>query len=163
MIAPRLFVIDRAGSGRLSTMPAPRGGEWLADEMAALRLCGVDVLVSMLIAAEVWELDLCDEQRAAEGVGLRFYALPTPDRETPRLEPTRALLMKLMGELHLGAHVAIHCRAGIGRSSLLTASVLAAEGVPPAEAYRRISNARHLPVPDTDDQRLLPARWLRRN
>ncbi|QLQ17312.1 MAG: dual specificity protein phosphatase family protein [Micropruina sp.] len=141
-------------------MAAPRGGEWIAEEMTALRSLGVDGLVSMLTAAEERELDLEDERRAAEDAGLRYYALPTRDRETPDEAKAVDLIRPLVDKLRAGAHVAIHCRAGIGRSSLLAASVLAVEGVPPAEAYRRISAARHLAVPDTEAQRRFPSRWL---
>ncbi|MFT4110031.1 hypothetical protein, partial [Propionicimonas sp.] len=52
-----------------------------------------------------------------------------------------------------GHGVAIHCRAGIGRSSVLAAAVLQLEGVPADEAWNLISHARGLPVPDTDAQR----------
>jgi hypothetical protein len=41
----RLHTVRRCGPGRLSTMARPRGGDWLADELAALRRRGVDVLV----------------------------------------------------------------------------------------------------------------------
>ena len=47
----------------------------------------------------------------------------------------------------------IHCRAGIGRSSLLAAAVLRVEGRTADEAWQRITEARGLPVPDTDEQR----------
>ena len=43
----------RSGPGRLSTMARPRGGDWLADEMAALRRRGVDVLVCALTDPEL--------------------------------------------------------------------------------------------------------------
>ena len=38
---PTLFTIDQPGPGWISTMAKPRGGDWLDDEMAALRLAGV--------------------------------------------------------------------------------------------------------------------------
>ena len=52
-----------------------------------------------------------------------------------------------------GRSIAIHCRAGIGRSSLVAASVLICLGTRPGEALRLIGNARGVPVPATDDQR----------
>jgi protein-tyrosine phosphatase len=45
---------------------------------------------------------------------------------------------------------------GIGRSSLLAAGCLVAQGMPPGEAWAAISDARGLTVPDTPEQR----RWL---
>lgn len=153
MIAPRLFTIERTGPGQLSTMAAPRGGDWLPEEMQALRFLGVDTVVSMLTEREDWELDLTDEAQAAGAAELRLVTLPTPDRETPGVVPTRALAQLLVQDLQAGRGVAIHCRAGIGRSSLLAAALLRIEGVPANEVWSRISHARGLPVPDTDAQR----------
>jgi hypothetical protein len=81
-VRPELFTIRRTGSGCLSTMARPRGGDWLEVEMKALRAVGVGVLVSLLTAAEMIELDLVsepesvpdtDEQREAI-TGLRVHA-----------------------------------------------------------------------------------------
>lgn len=153
MIVPRLFTVQRTGPGQLSTMAAPRGGDWLPEEMQGLRLLGVDIVVSMLTEPECWELDLLDEPQFAQEAGLRFLTLPTPDRETPERRSAMALALALAHELAAGRSVAIHCRAGIGRSSLLAAAVLTLEGVAADEAWRRISEARGLPVPDTEAQR----------
>jgi protein-tyrosine phosphatase len=49
--------------------------------------------------------------------------------------------------------VAIHCRAGIGRSSLVAAAVLVLKGWIAADALAAIATARRLPVPDTELQR----------
>lgn len=153
MIAPRLFTISREGPGQLFTMAAPRGGDWLREEMQALKFLGVHTVVSMLTATENRELDLTDEAEAALEAGLRFVTMPTPDRETPTRTPTWALARSLVDDLQADHGVAIHCRAGIGRSSLLAAAVLWLEGIPADEAWDRISRARGLPVPDTDAQR----------
>jgi protein-tyrosine phosphatase len=52
----------------------------------------------------------------------------------------------------------VHCRASIGRSSLLLAALLTDEGLKPDEAFRRLTKARGLKVPDTNDQ----VRWVER-
>ncbi len=153
MILPRLFTVRREGPGRLSTMAAPRGGEWLAEELQALRLVGVDTVVSLLTRPELSELGLLDEPQAAEDAGLRFLELPTPDRQTPELAATRLLAADLADQLAAGCWVAIHCRAGIGRASVLAATVLRLDGVTTEDAWRRISDARGLSVPDTEEQR----------
>lgn len=59
-------------------MARPRGGEWLPDEIAALLEAEADVLVSMLTASELRELDLTEETAAAGAAGIRFIGLPTP-------------------------------------------------------------------------------------
>lgn len=153
---PTIFTVATSGPGRLSTMARPRGGDWLADEMAAMREAGTDVLVCMLTTSELRELALTEEAAAAEAAGIRFAGLPTTDRGTPDLQPFRALVADLAEELARGRHVVVHCRMGIGRSSLVAAGCLVAQGMPAGEAWAAISDARGLTVPDTPEQR----RWL---
>ncbi|MEV0395196.1 tyrosine protein phosphatase [Polymorphospora rubra] len=137
-------------------MPRPRGGDWLDDELAALRGAGVDVLVCLLTTAERAELGLLDEQAAAIRAGLEFHLLPIADLGVP--DPVRAapLLDLLRDRLDGGRHVAVHCRAGIGRASLIAAACLVRIGVPADEAWQLIATARGCPVPETEEQR----RWL---
>lgn len=148
-----LYRIDPAGPGRLSTMPKPRGGDWLEDEMAALRREGVDVLVSTLTRDETEELDLEAEPDVARRAGIEFHAFPIPDRGLPDPVAVRNLVVTLAERVRSGAHVAVHCHFGIGRSSLIAAAVLVHEGVAPGDAWDRIRKARGAEVPDTDEQR----------
>ena len=48
----------------------PRGGDWLADETAAWREAGVDVVVSLLEPEEAAELMLADEAAAVASSGI---------------------------------------------------------------------------------------------
>ncbi|MER5636818.1 tyrosine protein phosphatase [Kitasatospora sp. NPDC002227] len=150
---PSLFTIDLPGPGRLSTMARPRGNDWLEDEMAALKYCGVDILVCALTGPELQELGLTDEPRAAEAAGLEFVAIPIPDRTVPEHRAVLPALHGLAGRLREGAHIVTHCRAGIGRSSLLAAGLLILNGTDPDTAWQRIERARGLAVPDTAEQR----------
>lgn len=150
---PALFTISRAGRGRLSTVARPRGGDWLSDEFGDLATAGVNVVVSLLSDAEAAELDLRHEADAAEAAGIEFHRLPTPDRQVPDRDATLALGRLLVQRLDAGASVAVHCRQGIGRSSTLAAAVLVLEGADAADTWNRVSAARGLPVPDTNEQR----------
>ncbi|WP_330174198.1 tyrosine protein phosphatase [Streptomyces sp. NBC_01498] len=150
---PTLFTVALPGPGRLSTMARPRGGDWLEDEMRALRTAGVDVLVCALTDPELAELDLTDEESAAESAGLRHVWLPIPDRTTPDLPMVLPTLRALTADLASGAHVVTHCRAGIGRASLLAAALLILRGTTEAEAWSALKAARGLLVPDTAEQR----------
>lgn len=153
-----LFTVDRDGAaGRLSTMARPRGGEWLAEELGALARDGVDLLVCLLTDNELIELDLLQESDLAAAAGLRFVRFPVPDLEVPGPGPTASLVHELTQELLADANVVLHCRAGIGRSSMVAAAVLVAEGRTAEEAWARVAEARGLPVPDTDAQRAFVA------
>ncbi|BAJ26902.1 MULTISPECIES: tyrosine phosphatase [Kitasatospora] len=150
---PTLFTIDRPGPGRLSTMARPRGGDWLAEEMAGLAAAGVDELVSALTPAECAELGLTAEAECARAAGLRFTSVPIPDLSVPAPAEVLPVVDGLARRLAAGGHVVLHCRAGIGRSSLLAASVLIRSGADPDDAWARIGRARGLAVPDTAEQR----------
>ncbi|QKW18383.1 tyrosine protein phosphatase [Kitasatospora sp. NA04385] len=152
-MCPTLFTIDHPGPGRISTMARPRGGDWLAEELAALAALGVSELVSALTPAECAELGLDAEASLARAAGLRFTAVPIPDRTVPTVAEVLPLLDELAQRLAAGGHLVVHCRAGIGRSSLLAAGVLVRSGADPDDAWERIARARGLAVPDTAAQR----------
>jgi len=148
-----LYWIEGVRSGRLAIMPRPRAGDWLADELASWQRAGVDVLVSLLRADETEELGLNDEQSLADELGMAFISFPITDRGVPdSADDFLDLANRLENELRRGRGVGIHCRMGIGRSSLLAACLLVKSGDSPATAFEAISRARGLDVPDTQEQ-----------
>jgi protein-tyrosine phosphatase len=155
----RLYWIAVPAAGRLATMARPRGGDWLSDELVALRELGVDTLVSLLTVEELSELDLDAEPDLAGAAGLHFQSFPIPDYSVPRLDSdTVNVIDQLAADVQAGRAIVLHCRMGIGRSSLIAASVLTTLGIAPSEAFALITTARGRPVPDTDEQR----QWLDR-
>jgi protein-tyrosine phosphatase len=142
---------------RIAIVPRPRGGDWLEDEIQHMKLAGVDVLVSMLPDDEAAELGLAQEAALCEAAGITFFSFPIPDRQTPSSATAFGKLVdSLSGEVDAGRSVGVHCRASIGRSSLLLASLLASRGMTPDEAFLRLSEARGIDVPDTPGQ----VRWV---
>ena len=121
--------------------------------MRALRDVGVDVVVSLLTESEARELQLTSEPDTAAAAGIRFVALPTPDRGTPELEPFQHLVAELSEEVGDGRHVVVHCRMGIGRASMVAAGILMKQGVTAGSAWASITRARGLEVPDTPEQK----------
>lgn len=139
---------------RLAIMGRPRGGEWLEDEINSLRIAGIDVVVSLLTADEIPELDLADESAVCSRHGLHFRSFPITDRGIPQSECRfREFINDVVADLAAGRSVAIHCRAGIGRSSLVAASLLAIKGYSVDKAFDTIIAARGCSVPDTPEQR----------
>ena len=155
-LGPTMYPIPVPPPARLSTMPRPRGGERLDDEMLAVRRAGVDILVCLLTTAERDELELSGEPDAATRAGLEFHAFPIVDFGVPGPGQARPLLDLLASRLRAGRHVAVHCRGGIGRSSLIAAALLVRLGIPTEQAWQVIAEARGVPVPETEQQR----RWL---
>lgn len=156
---PALHVIAGPGPGRLATMAHPRGGPWLADEMAGLAEAGVDVFVSALTWAEDRRLGLTEVAAAATAAGVEFVSFPIADRGIPRAQDIAgdsdvvALGVRLAAHVRAGRFVVTQCFAGIGRSTLLACATLVMLGVGPEESLRLVSEARGLPVPDTTAQR----------
>jgi protein-tyrosine phosphatase len=159
---PTLYWISTSAAGRLATMARPRGGDWLAGELVALRELRVDALVSLLTAEEMLELDLAAEPDLARAAGLRFQSFPIRDYSVPRLNAdTLDFIDQLVADVQAGQTIAVHCRMGIGRSSLIAASALTTLGFAPHEAFARIAAARGCSVPDTDEQQQWVDRFVR--
>ena len=135
-------------------MPRPRAGEWLDDEVIGWRADGVDTVVSLLELSEILELGLEREAELSREHGIEFISFPIPDRGLPTsLRDAATLAQTLALQVCEGKAVAIHCRAGIGRSSLVAAGVLICSGLRADDALRLISVARGIDVPDTEAQR----------
>jgi hypothetical protein len=111
-----------AGSLRLAILPRPRGYDWLADDIAAAQRAGVNVIVSALTEAESQELGLSEEARCCSESTIEFLSFPVEDRSLPESEGGLNTFIDSLDErVKQGKSVAIHCRAGIGRSSILCA------------------------------------------
>jgi protein-tyrosine phosphatase len=109
--------------------------------------------VSLLTAEEAHDLGLGTEGAACEANRIEFVSFPIVDRATPDSEADVAkLLNRVDRRLREGKNVVIHCRQGIGRSSLISAALLVETGITPAEAFATIRSARGVPVPETREQ-----------
>lgn len=144
-----IFWIDES----LAIMPRPRGNEWLEDEILSLKNFGAGVIVSLLETHEIIELELDKEQLFCEQNDLIFLNFPIVDRQTPAsFEATLAFTEKLKDLIDEKHKVAIHCRQGVGRSSLIAACVLVLREGLCENVFERISTARGCRVPDTPEQ-----------
>ena len=134
-------------------MARPRGGEQLAEEVDVWKLADLDVVVSLLESREARDLDLVDERELCERHGIAFRNLPIADRGTPNSRKDFvALIDMLVHDLESGRAIAIHCRAGIGRTGVVAACLLSRLGVPTRDLFHRLSRSRGLSMPDTSAQ-----------
>lgn len=147
------WIADR-NPPQLAIVARPRGGDWLHEDLAALKAGGIDVLVSLLEPEEAEELDLAAEGPVAESLGMSFISFPIPDRSTPAdLAAFRERVGKMAAMVRQGRRIGAHCRGCIGRSTVLIAAILIALGSDASAALQRIEEARGWPVPDTPEQR----------
>jgi protein-tyrosine phosphatase len=140
-------------------MAHPPGGELLEPCVRGLRRLGVDVLVSAQTDPERVECELEGQAAAVAAAGMKFVCVPIEDRTAPLGLEVVEPVAELYALYRAGAHVVFHCWAGIGRSSLLAALLLAMDGVEPDSAWAMISAARGFPVPDTGEQEQWLADW----
>ena len=142
--------------GRIALVPRPRGGDWLEDEASEWANEGLNVIVSMLEREEVESFGLEREKEFCQLNGIEFFSIPVADRSVPILsEDFLKLLEKLKMMLLQGDNIGIHCRQSIGRAPLLAALLMILLDIEPKEAFRQLSLARGLEVPETLEQKNL--------
>jgi protein-tyrosine phosphatase len=149
-----IYWIEDRTPPQLAIVARPRGNDWLEDDLAELRAGGIDILISFLAEDEAEELGLREEGPIATRLGMEFISYPIPDRTVPGdLEGFRELIAWLAKAVRAGKCIGAHCRACIGRSTVLIASLMIALGADPEVALYQIEEARGWMVPDTPEQR----------
>jgi len=152
------FWIPNAPLGRLATSSQPAPHEWLYDDLAAWKDDGADIVVSLLSDREVRSIGLDKEAEYCRELGIEFHRFPITDRGVP---DSPDAFLELINQLHDASkqnrNIVAHCYAGIGRSTLVAASLLVRARIALDDALTQISGARGESVPDTLDQRI----WLR--
>jgi protein tyrosine phosphatase (PTP) superfamily phosphohydrolase (DUF442 family) len=86
---------------------------------------------------------------ACERVGLRFLHLGCTDYQSPRPDEVAASVRAIDAEVDSGRPVLVHCRAGVGRTSIVTCTWLMTRGMSGDDAARI-----HLQFLDDLDDRL---------
>jgi protein-tyrosine phosphatase len=153
-IRPDIYWIEGPWRGKLAILARPRGDDWLEDEVEGWKRAGLDVVVSLLTSGEASELGLTREAEIVNGAGITYINFPIADYNVPASKlPVQQLAAELNDQLSHGASIGVHCRQGIGRSSLVAACVLVTSGESPQTAFQHIERARGRSVPDTAEQK----------
>jgi len=147
-----LHPIPAALPGILALSPHPAGGDALLPELQQLTSLGYGHVASLLEPDEAAQLLLADEAQTCALKGLRFHHLPVRDGSIPGFERYVAFLESLAEALSDGRGLLVHCRHGIGRSSLVAIGLLLRSGMSYAEAVRMVADARGAVLPATPAQ-----------
>ena len=146
--------METKNSFKIGILPRPRAGEWLEEEIESWQDSKIHLILSLLTNEEIRELELSQELDLCESKGIGFFSFPISDQGVPdSFRKAKILVKKLSALLKEGKTLGIHCRIGIGRSSLMAACLLGALGEDPKKIFDLISKARKCPVPDTEEQR----------
>lgn len=123
------FRIDEAAAppGLLGLCRRPDPGDF-----AAIRAWRPDAALTLLS-----EPELADHLHLSNGLGVELLRLPIPDFDVPDEARWEALAPRLHRLLDGGGRLLIHCRAGLGRTGMIAARLLAERGAPaPVETIR---------------------------
>lgn len=140
-------------SGRLGMTIAPgkcnfgMSAVWKRDLEADLvhlrEEYSVDILVTLLEAAEMRKLGIPHLQQRVNAHGMQNRWFPIPDFSTPTdLQGLIDLVQYILAAIDQGKTVVVHCRAGLGRTGLVISSCLTALGYTPHEAFTLIRQVR---------------------
>jgi len=130
-LGPRGFMWLK--NGILAGTPRPGIVTDLEYDLAALKRVGVTVLVSLTTTA-------VDSDKLGE-YGIKHVWLPVKDMGAPSSSDAMYLNKKIAEFMEQGEVIAVHCRAGLGRTGTILASQLIWEGIralDALEAVRRI-------------------------
>ncbi|HEY4424018.1 MAG TPA: dual specificity protein phosphatase family protein [Pyrinomonadaceae bacterium] len=154
---PDVYWIEGPWRGKLAILARPRGEDWLEDEIEGWKEADIGLVVSLLTSAEESELGLTSEAEIVKRTGITYITFPIADYSVPASKiPMQQLAAQLNDQLSRGTCIGVHCRQGIGRSSLVAACVLVTSGESPQSAFEHIERARGRSVPDTAEQK----RWV---
>ncbi len=154
MEEPAIYKIRSIDKGFLAGMAMPTPGDSLEQQLTDLADKSVQQIVSLLEKNEEQLLGLGCEQNLARKHGMGFVSYPIEDMSLPQsLSSYREFTLSLHQKISQGVNTLVHCRAGIGRTGIITAGILIHTGLAPEAAFDLISEQRGVAVPDTQQQR----------
>lgn len=153
MMQAEMYKVGTMGDGFLAMMACPTLDENAPASIANIARLGIRQVVSLLEPSEARHLGLDAERLEVKAHAMDFISFPIPDMGVPASADDYAQIVQMLfTQVSAGINTLVHCRAGIGRSGLLTAGVLLYTGMSVEEAFNYVSHMRGIRVPETMEQ-----------
>jgi protein tyrosine phosphatase (PTP) superfamily phosphohydrolase (DUF442 family) len=117
------------------------GGRVRPEDIKRLAAVGVTRIVDT-------RMEHKDDEAALRAHGIELLYLPTPDTYPLALNDLRRGADWVNAQIASGHKVLIHCEHGVGRSVLLTAAALVADGMSASEAINLVQRQRWQAAPN---------------
>lgn len=125
-----------------------QGRVWSRDldaDLKSLKNWGAEAVICLVEAPELKAMGVPDYAQALQSHGLTVFHLPIRDMSTPGPAFNDAWSChaeELNNLLSRPSHIVVHCAAGLGRTGMFCAGLLARGGWPAAEAIKKVRSIR---------------------
>lgn len=139
--------------------PGPRNFSWVRDDLAGMALPYEDVWEALLergIGA-VLTLSVARPPGEPARAGLAWRHHPIEDFGVPEPRDLDRTWRWVREQLAADRKVVVHCRAGLGRTGMVLAAFLAADGMDPDDAIAHVRRLRPGSIETPDQERFVHA------
>lgn len=135
-------IIPLKNGAQLLMTPCPgTKGESVENSLAQLKQAGTKTVLTLMLPEEQQHYGITNLQSTTETLGMTWINLPIPDDEKPdhRFEkPWENIKSSLVYKLSSGETVALHCKGGQGRTSLVSALIMLEMGMDWTDVKRQV-------------------------